>query len=107
MAKADDIKAKIGLSGPPLRTLPSGPPVVPDHDLVRCIGQGSYGEVWLARNAGGTWRAIKVVYRATFKDARPYEREFTGIQKYEPISRANEGLVDVLHIGRNDEEEYF
>src|SRR5690348_7415758 len=75
--------------------------------MVRCIGQGSYGEVWLARNAVGTWRAVKVVYRQNFKDARPYEREFAGIQSYEPVSRSNDGLIDVLQIGRNDTEGYF
>ena len=107
MHKAEEIKARIGLAGPPLSQIPEAPPAVPDHELVRCIGQGSYGEVWLARSAVGTWRAVKVVYRDHFKDPRPYEREFIGIQKYEPISRANEGLVDVLQIGRNDRERYF
>src|SRR6266545_496766 len=107
MAKADDLKAKIGLSGPPLERLDSAPPNIPDHEMVRRIGSGSYGEVWLARTTVGTWRAVKVVYRNTFKDARPYEREFSGIQKYEPISRTNEGLVDVLQLGRNDAEGYF
>src|SRR6516162_1868068 len=99
--KADELKARIGLSGPPLQVVRSAPPFVPDHELIRRIGQGSYGEVWLARNTVGTWRAVKAVYRDNFKDARPYEREFAGIQKYEPISRTNEGLVDVLQIGRN------
>lgn len=75
--------------------------------MVCCIGQGSYGEVWLARNAVGTWRAVKVVYRQNFKDPKPYEREFSGMQSYEPISRTNEGLIDVLQIGRNDDEGYF
>jgi len=83
------------------------PPSVPDHELWRCIGQGSYGEVWLARNAVGTGRAIKLVYRARFADDRPYEREFAGIQKYEPISRTNDGLVDILQIGRHDAGGYF
>ena len=75
--------------------------------MIRCIGQGSYGEVWLAHNAVGTWRAVKIVYRQNFQDSRPYEREFSGIQRYEPFSRTNEGLIDVLQIGRNDEEGYF
>jgi len=75
--------------------------------LLRRIGRGSYGEVWLARNAVGTLRAVKVIYRANFADVRPYEREFTGIQKYEPISRSNEGLVDILQIGRNESAGYF
>jgi len=107
MAKADDLKAKLGLDDTPVSPVPVPPPDVPDHDMIRCIGQGSYGEVWLARNAVGTWRAVKVVRRARFKDERPYEREFIGIQKYEPISRTNEGLVDVLQIGRNDTAGYF
>ena len=45
----------------------AGPPrMVPDHELLRCIGCGSYGEVWLARNVVGTLRAVKVVYRKAF-----------------------------------------
>src|SRR5258706_8783443 len=107
VTKSETLKAKMGLSGPPLMRIPGPAPQIPDHEMVRCIGQGSYGEVWLARNAVGTWRAVKVVYRQNFKDARPYEREFTGIQSYEPISRSNEGLIDVLQIGRNDSAGYF
>src|SRR6266568_2509046 len=99
MAKADELKARLGLTASLVDRFPGTPPLIPDHEMLRSIGQGSYGEVWLARNAVGTYRAIKVVYREHFKDSRPYEREFAGIQKYEPISRTNEGLVDVLQIG--------
>ncbi len=49
----------------------------------------------------GVLRAVKVVYRARFESDRPYEREFGGIRRYEPISRTGEGLVQVLHVGRN------
>jgi tetratricopeptide (TPR) repeat protein len=104
---SDSIKARLGLSGPPLNRIPGPAPRIPDHEMLRCIGQGSYGEVWLARSAVGTWRAVKVVYRQNFKDPRPYEREFAGIQSYEPVSRTNEGLIDVLQIGRSDAEGYF
>ena len=83
------------------------PPLIPDHELLRRIGLGSYGEVWLARNVMGTHRAVKVVYRDTFDNERPYEREFSGIQKFEPVSRSHDGLVDVLQIGRNDAAGYF
>ncbi len=81
--------------------------LVPDFTLIRCIGRGSYGEVWLARNVTGVLRAVKIVRRAQFADARPYEREFAAIQRYEPVSRAAEGLVHVLHVGRNDEAGFF
>src|SRR5690349_1741441 len=80
---------------------------VPDHQLLSCIGRGSYGEVWLARNVMGTYRAVKIVYRAAFEHARPFEREFNGIQKFEPISRSHDGFVDVLQIGRAPEHFYY
>ncbi|MBI2929489.1 MAG: protein kinase [Verrucomicrobia bacterium] len=82
-------------------------PLVPDHELIRRIGSGAYGDVWLARSVVGTYRAVKVVYRDSFSDARPYEREYHGIQKFEPISRSNDGFVDILQIGRNDEAGHF
>jgi serine/threonine protein kinase len=80
---------------------------VPDHVLLCRIGAGSYGEVWLARNVLGLMRAVKVVCRDRFQDARPYEREFIGILRVEPLSRAHEGLVDILHVGRREPEGYF
>src|SRR5438093_13218642 len=84
-----------GLSGTsnttPLHPSATPPPSIPDHDLLRRIGEGSYGEVWLARNKLGTLRAVKVIYRRTFEDARPFEREFRGIQRFEPISRSHDG----------------
>ena len=83
------------------------PPDIPDHRLLRRVGQGSYGEVWLARNVVGTGRAVKVVYRDAFPDGRPYEREFAGVQKYEPVSRTHKGLMNLLQIGRNDAAGYF
>jgi serine/threonine protein kinase len=78
------------------------PPPIPDHVLLQRIGSGAYGDVWLARNALGALRAVKLVYRARFEGDRPYEREFNGILKYEPISRAHDGLAQILHVGRND-----
>src|SRR6185436_790269 len=82
-------------------------PLVPDHELIRLIGRGSYGEVWLARSAVGTCRAVKIVYEKTFRHIRPFEREFNGVQKFEPISRLHDGLMDILQIGRNDAGGYF
>jgi serine/threonine protein kinase len=55
----------------------------------------------------GTYRAIKVIYRRSFENARPYEREFKGIQKFEPVSRSHEGMVDILHVGRPEGDECF
>lgn len=86
---------------------PGTVPSIPDHRLLRPIGYGAYGEVWLAKNVIGAYRAVKIVYRANFEDAGPFEREFAGIKRFEPISRSSEGLVDILHVGRDDEKGYF
>jgi WD40 repeat protein len=75
--------------------------------LLRRIGGGSYGEVWLARSVIGAFRAVKVVYRDEFPDAKPFEREFAGIQRFEPISRLHDSQVDILHVGRNQECFYY
>src|SRR2546423_12158238 len=69
----------------PSDTMADAPPRIPDHQLLRCIGRGAYGEVWLARTILGEFRAVKLVYRKQFEHDRPYEREFEGIQKFEPI----------------------
>jgi serine/threonine protein kinase len=82
-------------------------PNIPDHELLRIIGHGAYGEVWLARNALGAYRAIKIVHRKDFEESRPFEREFSGIQKFEPISRSHEGLVHILQVGRREDYFYY
>jgi hypothetical protein len=61
----------------------------------------------MARNAIGMLRAVKLVWRANFKSDRPYEREFSGMLQFEPVSRSHEGFVDILQIGRNNREGYF
>ena len=82
-------------------------PRIPDHEVLRCIGKGSYGEVWLSRSLTGSLRAAKVVRREDFELDRTFEREFEGIMRFEPISRDHPGLVHILHVGRNDEEGFY
>src|SRR6185295_16684774 len=83
------------------------PPTIPDYELLRPIGRGAYGEVWLARNVTGSWVALKIVHRAAFDHDRPFEREFEGIQRFEPISRSDPSQVAILHVGRGDGFFYY
>ncbi len=83
------------------------PPDIPDYHLLRCIGDGSFGEVWLARSVTGAFRAVKVIRRNKFDTNRPFDREFNGVRNYEPLSRAHPGLVAILHVGRKENEGWF
>ncbi|HMJ65867.1 MAG TPA: serine/threonine-protein kinase, partial [Candidatus Binatia bacterium] len=81
--------------------------LIADHQLVRCVGEGSYGQVWLARNVIGTYTAIKLVYRSKFKDDAPFDREFHGLKRFMPVSRGHPGLVQILHVGKTQEYFYY
>ena len=75
--------------------------------MVRVIGRGSYGEIWLARSLTGAWRAVKIVDRQTFGSDKAFLREFEGMARFEPISRSDAGFVDILHVGRDENGGYF
>jgi WD40 repeat protein len=75
--------------------------------MLRRIGDGAYGDVWLARSVTGAYHAVKVVYRERFKEERPYVREFEGIRHFDPISREHPGLVDILHVAREENGDFF
>lgn len=79
-------------------------PIVPDHEIIRMIGKGAYGEVWLARSLTEAYRAVKVVWREDFADDALFAQEFEGILNYEPIARDIIGLVHILHVGKHGGE---
>ena len=72
-------------------------PKTPGYQLIHPpFGEGAYGKVWLARTKTGAWRAVKVIYLAKFENhPAPYEREFNGVKKYQPISDQHPGLLRV------------
>ena len=82
-------------------------PSIADHELIRSIGSGGYGEVWLAKDVIGTFHAVKIIYKRSFADDAPYLREFNGIKKFTPLSRSHPSLMNILHVGIDENDGYF
>src|SRR5947209_4106410 len=93
---------------PELRGATAAKPAIPDYELSERIGAGAYGEVWLARNtATQAERAVKIVYRATFADERPFQREFEGIKRFDAVSRSHPTQLALFHVGKGDGFFYY
>lgn len=87
--------------------LSAAPPQVPDYALLRVVGRGAYGDVWLARSLTGIFRAVKIVWRSRFPDSLPYEREFNGLREFARVSINESRQLALLHVGRNDAAGFF
>lgn len=89
----------------PISCLPPLP--IPEHELIRPIGSGSGGTIWLARNALGTFRAVKIIQAESSQRRSSFQSELNGVLKFEPVSRLHDGLVDILQAGGSDAAGYF
>ena len=81
-------------------------PRINDYQLIRVIGHGSFGEVWIALDATGTPCALKVIYKGDSED-KLFWKEFDGVKNYLPLSRSNLGLVTILHVGKDPQGLFY
>ncbi len=72
------------------------------------FASGAYGNVWLAQARSGEWRALKAIFASHFHgNLDPYEREFKGIQRYQPVSDKHPGLLRVYEVSQKQSDHFF
>ena len=83
------------------------PTQVPDFDLVRRIGEGGFGEVWVAVNrTTGQLRAVKLIALARSSRLDPAGREIGGLTRLESgLPSGHPNLLDVHHVGKTPQTE--
>ena len=84
-----------GASDPPLDAN------VPDYNLLRRIGKGGFGEVWLGHHRlHGEYVAVKIV---------PKQRlvELEGVRSYKHQAKQHSHLVPIEHVGETDTCYYY
>lgn len=84
-------------------------PEIPDFEMVRQIGCGAFGQVWLATNrTTGHVRAVKVVALRHGSTADLADREITSLTRLEANVRLRHPhLMTIHHVAKTDEYLYY
>lgn len=85
------------------------PPQVPDFDLLRPIGEGGFGQVWLGRNrTTGRLRAVKLIALRAVGRADPAGREIVSLRHLEArVKSEHPHLITIHHVGKTDEHLFY
>ncbi len=85
------------------------PAEIPDVELTRRIGEGGFGEVWLATNrTTGQLRAVKVIPLQSASRADPAGREITSLTRLESnLGMQHPNLLVIHHVGKTDEHFFY
>jgi tetratricopeptide (TPR) repeat protein len=81
--------------------VPPAPPELADYELLKWIGAGTFGDVWLARNRhDGGLCAVKIV-------AKRHQSELDGVKLYRQSASDHPSLVAIKHVGEGDGFYYY
>jgi len=98
---SEDAKNAVSVDG--------SPPEVPDFELIRPIGEGGFGQVWLGRNrTTGRLRAVKLIPLHHQGRADPAGREIVSLTHLETrIGSHHPNLMGIHHVGKTDDYLFY
>lgn len=84
-------------------------PQIPDLDLIRPIGEGGFGQVWLGVNrTTGQPRAVKLIPRKRSGSKDPAGREIISLTRLEANVRCRHpNLLVIHHVGQTAEHLFY
>ena len=84
-------------------------PEVPDFELIRPVGEGGFGRVWLATNrTTGHLRAIKLISLRRSGGTDPAGREIMSISRLEAnVRRQHPNLLNIYHVGKTADHLFY
>ena len=93
--------AKAIADAEPQNDLGLAPPDIPDFQLLKVIGRGGFGIVWLGRNVHDCHLyAVKVFDRQAAV-------ELAGIREFKSRATSNPFLVSISHVGQTEQFYYY
>ncbi|MCH7701038.1 MAG: protein kinase [Planctomycetes bacterium] len=84
---------------------PATAPVIPGYELIKVIGGGTFGTVWMAKEeVTGIRRAVKVLDKG---DERLAQRDIDGVRCFQEVSQNHPHLLPILIVGKTPEYYYY